>query len=228
MGCEPILELAHSADGPHCVNGENDDGAHLDDELNEICPEHSPHPGSSRVRHGDDEADTDREYFSGNIESEKSDVVKPERDREDLDHRLGHPSKDDEVDRDRKVKSAKATERGGRLAAVTDFGKLDVRHDVGAPPQTREEEHGEHSTHQHVPPNPVSGDTMVVDEARHDEWCVGSEGRRDHRSAGEPPGHLTSGEEVFAEALAAALGEVEADADGEKEVGGNNRPVDRV
>ena len=91
MSCKTVLQLAHPTNGPHCINGENDDGAHLDDELNEIGPEHGPHTSAGRVRNGDHEADPDGDYFSGNIKSEKSNVVKPQRDREDLDHRLGDP-----------------------------------------------------------------------------------------------------------------------------------------
>ena len=134
-------------------------------------------------------------------------VAQPERDREDLDHRPRHPAEDDQVDRDREVQRAKAAQKRRRLAAVADLGELDVGHHVRAPPEPREEEHGEHSAHQHVPPQPVAGDAVRGDEARHDERRVGGERRRDHRRAGEPPRHLRAREEVLLEALAASLRE---------------------
>ncbi len=154
------LQLVHSAYSPHRVHGENYHRAHLDDELDEIGPEHGPHPGACRIRNGDDEADPDRNDFSGNIASENADVAEAQRDREDLDHRLGHPAQDYEVDRDGEVERPKPAQHGGGPAAVTDLRKLDVGHDVRSPPQAGEEEYREHSAHQHVPPEPVSGDSV--------------------------------------------------------------------
>ena len=55
-----------------------------------------------------------------------------------------------------------------------------------------------------------SGDTMRGNETRDDEWCISSEGRRDHRCSGQPPRHLPAGKEVFVEALGSLAGEVEA------------------
>src|SRR4029077_6173009 len=107
------------------------------------------------------------------------------------------PTKDYEIYRNGEVERTESAQRCRWSAAVTDFGELHIGHDVGAAPQAGEEEHGEHSAHQHVPPNPVSGNAVVVDETRHDERCIGSESRRDHRCAGEPPGHLASSEEVL-------------------------------
>src|SRR5450759_5080030 len=97
---QALLELVHSPHGANRVHGENDYGAHLDDELDEIGPEYGPHPSAGRIRNSDDEANPDRDDFPGNSASENTDVAEPERDREDLDHRLGHPAQDDEVDRD--------------------------------------------------------------------------------------------------------------------------------
>src|SRR6266550_1037315 len=169
MSRQPILQLAHSTDGPHSINGENDNGAHLDDKLDEIGPEDGPHARAGRIRHGDYEADPDRDYFSGNVESEKADVAKAERDREDLDHCLGDPAQDYEVDRNGEVERAEAAQHRCRPAAVTDLRKLDVGHDVGAPPQTGEEKYGQHPAPQHVPAEPVSGDCVLGDATSYDQ-----------------------------------------------------------
>ncbi len=198
-----------------------------DDELDEIGPENGPHPGTRRVCDGDDETDADRDDLSRDIPSEKTDVPESERDREDLDHRLRHPAKDDEVDRDGEVERAEPAQHCRRPTTVADLRKLDVGHDVSASPEAGEEKHGEHSAHQHVPPEPVSGDPVLGDETCDDQRGISRERRRDHRSAGEPPCHLTAGKEVLIQALSATFGEVEPDTYREHEIGNNNRPVDR-
>src|SRR6266550_2518494 len=106
---QAILELVHSPYRAHRVHGEHDYRAHLDDELNEIGPQHGPHAGPGRICNRYYEADPDRYYLSGNIESQKVDVAETERDREDLDHRLGNPAKDYQVDRDGQVERTKPT-----------------------------------------------------------------------------------------------------------------------
>ena len=75
----------------------------------------------------------------------------------------------------------------------------------------------------------VGGAAVAVgtDEAGDDERSIGSESRRDHRSPGEPPGHIPAGEEVLVEAFSTALGEVDTDAYREDEIGGDDCPVDR-
>src|SRR4029077_19099620 len=90
-----------------------------------------------------------------------------------------------------------------------------------------EEEDGEHPAHHEVPPEPVARHALGGDERRYDERRVGGEGGGDHGRAREPPRGLATGEEVLAEALPAAPGEVEPDDRAEEEVRGDNGPVDR-
>jgi len=46
VGGQSGLEFVHSSHCSHRVHSEYDHRAHLDDELNEISPEHGPHPGT--------------------------------------------------------------------------------------------------------------------------------------------------------------------------------------
>src|SRR5258706_1185488 len=135
MGRQAFLEFAHSPDSPYRIKGKNDYRAHLDDELDEIGPENGPHPGTRRVCNGDDETNADRDDLSRDIPSEKTDVPESERDREDLDHRLRHPAKDDEVDRDGEVERTEPAQHCRRPTTVADLRKLDVGHDVSASPE---------------------------------------------------------------------------------------------
>src|SRR2546423_10086666 len=153
--------------------------------------------------------------------------MEPERDRENLDHRSRYPAEDDEVDRQRQVEGAESTQGGGGYAAVANLREFDIRHYVGSSPQPGEEEHGEHAAHQHVPPDPVCGDAVIVDEAGDDEGGIGRESCRYHGGAGEPPRHVASRDEVLAQTLASALRESEAYRGREEEVSSDNSPVDR-
>ena len=216
MGREARLQGAHPADRPDRVDRQDDDGRHLDDELDEVGPEDRPHARGGRVGDGDDEADADR-----------PDRRDPERDAEDLHHREGDPAHDDEVDRQGEVEGAEAAEECRRPARVADLGELHVGHDLRAPPEPRVEEHGQRSAHDHVPPEPVAGDAVLGDEARHDERRVGGEGGGDHRGAREPPRNGSARHEVLLERLAALLRELEADSDRQREVGEDDSPVEK-
>ncbi len=219
-------ERGDPADGLHRVHGENDHRRHFDHELHEIRPQHRPHARRDRVAHRHQEADADGDHLTGHIDTGDVHVAKPERDGENLDHRPRHPAEDDQVDRDREVERPEAAKHRRSFAAVADLGELDVSHDVGPPPESGEEEHREHAAHQHVPPQPVAGDPVREDEARDDERGVGGEGCRHHRCAGEPPGHLATGQEVLVHALAAPLCEQQANDGGEREVGDDDCPID--
>ena len=152
MRCQSILEFVHAADRPDGEHSQNDDGRHLDHELNEVRPQHGPHSSPGRVGDGDHEANADGDDFARHGLPEDGDIAETERDRENLDHRLGDPAEDDQVDRYREIKCAEAAQYSRRPTAVSDLGELDVRHHVGSAPKAREKEHGEHSAHQHVPP----------------------------------------------------------------------------
>ena len=165
----------------HRVDGENDHRRHLDHELNEVGPQHRPHSRRDRVAHRHQKADADRDHLAGHVDAGDLDIAKPERDRQNLDHRPRHPAEDDQVDRDREVERPESAEHGRALAAVPDLGEFDVGHHVGPPPEPREEEHREHPAHQHVPPQPVAGDSVREDEPRDDQRRIGGERRRDHR-----------------------------------------------
>ena len=210
------LERRHPAHRAHREHREHDHRGHLDHELHEIGPQHRPQSRRHRIEHRDDEADPD-----GHVR------IHAERDREDLDHRASDPAEHEQVDGNGEVERAEAAQHRGRLAAISDLGELDIRHDPRAPPEPREEEDGEHPAHQEVPPEPVACDAVRNDEPGHDQRRIGGKGRRYHRGAGEPPRNVAAREEVLSEALAAALREVEADAGREREVRGDDRPVDR-
>ena len=227
MCTETGLQRIHSTDCAHSVDGEYDHSRHLDDKLHEVGPENRPHPRAGGISDGDDEADADGDHLPGHIHAEDSDIVEAERDGEDFYHRPRHPAEDDQVDGKGQIEGAESAQRCGWLATVADLGELDVGHDVGASPQSREEEYGEHAAHQHVPPDPVAGDAVIVDEPGDNEGGIGRESCRYHGGASEPPGHVASGDEVFAETFAALLGEGEADSGGKNEIGGYNSPVDR-
>src|ERR1700682_6509860 len=123
MRRETVLELGHSAHSADRVDGENHDRTHLDEELHEISPQYRPHSRTSRIGNGDYETDPDGDHFPGDVESEKVDVAQTERDRENLDHRLGDPAENYEVDRYGEVKRAESAQRGGRPSTVADFGE---------------------------------------------------------------------------------------------------------
>ncbi len=125
-----------------------------------------------------------------------------------------------------RYKRAKSAQERRGFARVPDLGELDVGHHAGAAPQPGVEEHREHPAHQEAPPDPVPRDAVARDQAGHHERRVGGERRRNHRRAGEPPGNVAPGKEELRRALAGACLVVEADADVEREVGGDDEPVD--
>src|ERR671914_741528 len=98
----------------------------------------------------------------------------------------------------------KSVQRTAHMPAATEYAAVITK-------QTPTAIHGENPAHDHVPPQPISGDAIQRDHARHGERRVGRERRRDHRNAGEPPRDIAPRDEVLREALAAALGEPEAD-----------------
>src|SRR5262249_53745581 len=144
-----------------------------------------------------------------------------ESDLENLHHRQVHPAEDDAVDRQTEIQRAKATQKRGWLAGVTQFGKLNVSHHAGATPESRVEKDREHAAHDKVPPEPISRDPVFGDEASDSERGVGREGSGNHRSAGQPPGHVASGEEKLAGAAGCSPRVVEADAEVEKKICGD-------
>ncbi len=60
------LDLHHvdAADRARGVDGQDDDGAHLEDELDEIGPQHGPHPRGDGIESGDGEAYADGDDLS--------------------------------------------------------------------------------------------------------------------------------------------------------------------
>src|SRR5215210_9157274 len=197
---EPGAKRVDPTDRLHDVHSKDYYGGHLDHELNQVSPQHRPEPGGNRIHYGDNETDSDGEH--------RRDA---ERYREDFDHRPRHPAEDDQVDWYREVECAESAEEPGRRATVAYLGEFNVGHNVGAPPQPGEEEHREHSAHHHVPPQPVSGDTVRDHEAGDHERRVGSEGRRDHGCARQPPADVSSGEKILVETFAASFGEHQPD-----------------
>ena len=134
---------------------------------------------------------------------------------------------DDAVDRDAEIERAEAAQEGGGLARVADLGELDVGHHAGAAPEPRVEEDGQHAAGDHVPPEPVAGDAVARDHAGDDQRRVGGEGRRDHRRAGQPPRDVAAREEELGRAAARAPGVVQPDRQVQREVAGDDEPVDQ-
>ena len=64
------------------------------------------------------------------------------------------------------------------------------------------QEDREHPAHHKVPPQPVSGDAVLRDETSDGQRCVGREGSRDHRRAGQPPRHISAGQKELRRAAA--------------------------
>ena len=223
LGLEHV-DPAHGTDG---VDRKHDDRAHLDDELDEVGPHHRPHARRHRVDGRDGEADAHGHDLAADRHAEHADVLQAERDGQDLDHGPRHPAEDDQVDRDGEIEGAKPAQEGRGPAAVAQLGQLHVRHDLRAAPEAGEEEDGEHAAHHEVPPEPVARHAFGGDERCDYQRRVGGEGGGDHGRARQPPRGLPAGEEVLAEALPAAPGEIEPDDRAEEEVRGDDGPVDR-
>jgi hypothetical protein len=112
-------ERAHAADGVDGEVGEQDDHGHLEDELEEVGPEHGPEAGDGVVGEGEGEAAEDAgELLFGGVEAEGE--------GEDLGHREVDPSHDDGVDGEGEVDGAEAAEEGGGWAGVAELGELHV------------------------------------------------------------------------------------------------------
>jgi hypothetical protein len=80
--------------------------------------------------------------------------------QQDFDHGQVYPAQDYAIDRQTQIEGAKAAEESRGLAAVAQFGQLEVSHHARSPPQARKEKHGEHVAEQQVPPEPIAGDAV--------------------------------------------------------------------
>jgi hypothetical protein len=59
------------------------------------------------------------------------------------------------------------------------------------------------------PPDPIAGDALGVDQAGDEQRRIGGEGGGDHGSAGQPPGHVATGDEIIFGVFGGAAAEVE-------------------
>ena len=219
-GADAIGQRVHSADGVDGKVREQDHHAHLQDELDQVRPKHSPHAGDGVVGEGEGEAAEDRgELLACSGEAKGQ--------REDLRHGQVHPAHDDGVDREGQVNGAKAAQEGGGRAGVAELGELHVGQHAGAAPQRGEEEDGEHPGEQERPPQPVAGDALAVDEAGDDQRRVGGEGGGHHGSPGQPPGDVAAGEEELADVAGRALHVEEADGEVDRKISGDHQPIER-
>ena len=153
--------------------------------------------------------------------------VEPERHLEDLHHRQVDPADDDAVDRETEIERPETAEERRRPASVADLRELDVGHHAGATPQARVDEHREHAARGHVPPQPVAGNAVARDDPRDQQRRVGGKGRGHHRRAGEPPGDVAAREKELRRAAAGAPRVVQPDRQVEREIGGDDQPVEQ-
>src|SRR4030095_6916890 len=88
-------------------------------------------------------------------------------DFQDLHHGQIYPAKNDAVNRQPKIQRTKPSEKRSGFSGIAQLGKLDVRHHSSAAPEPRIEKHRQHSTHDEVPPEPVTSDSILRHETRY-------------------------------------------------------------
>ena len=150
-----------------------------------------------------------------------------QRDGDDAGHRFRHPAENQAVHEQAKVDGAKAAQKGGRLAGVAHLRELHIGQQSRAPPQTGEEKNRHHARRQEAPPEPVSGDSLPINEPGYNQGSVGGEGCGHHRRPRQPPGDAASGDEVIVHALAGTPAKVQAEDQGDGKISGNRRPIEK-
>ena len=148
-----------------------------------------------------------------------------QRDLQDRHHGPGHPSHDDQVDRQGEIDRAEPPQNRGGLAAVADLRELEIGQDAGPTPEAGEEEDGQDPRDRAVPPEPVPRDPVLGDQAGDHERRIGGEGGRHHRGAGEPPGEGPARGEVLLQRFAGATGIDQGDHGRGDEVQQHDQPV---
>ncbi len=218
VAAELLLHRIDAADRPHGLDSQHHDHRHLHGELEEIGNEDAPEAGERRdERRQRDDADHDPESLI---------FRNAEHQHQDLDHREIDPAENNAVHQHTQVERPETSQECRRFSGVAKFGEFDVGGHAGSPPEPREEEHCQHSACDHVPPEPVAGDSVPRDQSRNYKRSVRGERGCDHRGSGEPPGHVAPRKEELRGIRARFALVVKADQQVEEEIRRNDRPVD--
>ena len=148
-----------------------------------------------------------------------------QRGADDVDHRLRHPAEDQAVHQHAEVDGAKSAQKCGGLAGIAHLRELHVGHQARAPPQARERENRHHSGGQERPPDPVSGDSLRVNQARDQQRSVRRERGGHHRSARQPPGNGAPGNKIIFGTSAGGAAKIQSQQESNQQVSNNRGPI---
>ena len=229
-----LAKARHPANLRHVEHehGERDRAPHRHHELEQVRHHHAPEPRQQRVdghqqdqpaRHHERRAHLPPQHRKGRL-PEQGEVGE-----EPVDHRLHrqrHPPDDEDVQQKAEKERLQAAQPRGHPAAVPEFDELHVRHDAASAPEAGKEEDGKHPPDGGVPPEPVARDAVLGHNLRHQQRRVDGKRGGHHARPGQPPGHRAARQKELRGVLAGPLVEVERDAKGEDQVGGDKKPVE--
>src|SRR5712672_1495877 len=143
----------------------------------------------------------------------------------DADHGFDDPAENQTIHQGAQIKSAKAAQESGGLAAVTQLHKLHVREDFRAPPITREEKNSHHSRKTLRPPQPIARNSILGNKPGDQQWRVCRKRSGYHGRAGQPPGYVSPRNKELLGAPRRAPAVVQADQQVQRQIDCDDNPI---